>query len=81
MSGKQAIQRIKDMVERCKYSTMKKVSYVALQCENGVSVKMENCNTIWKWWVTENQQPKLQQIKHKKKPCERRKKCLIQKAG
>lgn len=67
MNGKQAIQRLKNMVERCQYSTMRNIGYVAIQCENGSMVTMENANTVWKWWVTESQQPKLMEITHKSK--------------
>lgn len=67
MTAKEAIQRLKDMVTKCAYSTMKRVMYVALELENGFAIKMENSDTVWQWLVIEDRQPKLLEVKHKNK--------------
>jgi hypothetical protein len=66
MDGKKAIERIKKMVSKCEYSTMRKVFYVALQCEGGATVKVENRDTIWRFFVNDKGTVKLLDIKHKK---------------
>lgn len=66
MTGVKAIERMKDRIARCNYSTMRGVKYIALELEEGVLVTIENKDTIWKWWVVDKKQPALKEIKHKK---------------
>jgi hypothetical protein len=67
MTAQDAVSKIEAWVSRCKYSTMKHVKYVALACDIGYSVMVENSDTIWIWIVKENKPPLLKQLIHKNK--------------